>query len=70
VVGPPGFAVESVALLIVGVSGLVCAIAGTMLQSTVHGWEVVPMAARERLLVAPVALVFTVVGAILVYRRQ
>jgi hypothetical protein len=61
---------KSVVLLIVGVSGLVCAITGTMLQSTVNGWAVVPMAERDRLLVAPVALVFVAAGALLVHRRQ
>ncbi len=62
--------IKSVVLLIVGMSGLLCAITGMALQSTVQGWEIVPIAARERLLVAPVALVLTAVGAILVYKRQ
>ncbi len=61
---------RAVVLLIVGVCGLVCSITGTMLQSSVHGWEVVPMADRERLIVGPVALALTAVGAILVYKRQ
>ena len=61
---------KAIVLLIVGVCGLVCSITGTMLQSTVQGWEIVPMADRERLIVAPVALALTAVGAILSYKRQ
>jgi hypothetical protein len=61
---------KALVLLITGVSVLVCAISGYTLQSTVDGWAIVPMGTSERVILGPFALSMTIIGAILVFKRQ
>lgn len=64
--------IKALLILFLGVSGLVIAVSGHMLQSTAlgWGWTAVPASAYERVIAGTMGIIFTSIGALLVYKLQ
>jgi hypothetical protein len=62
--------IKALALLFCGLVALVMAVTGYAGQYTLFGWDWLALSPAERLLVAPVGLIFTAIGILLVYQRQ